>query len=558
MKSIAKKDYFSELIYILLAIFAVMIVLYFCEREQNNKINNYSNVINIINDGWTLENSRNDENTEITLTAKVKDASGEHIIISRDIDKEFTEENSIMCISSYYCDANVYINGEMIFNYQSYKEGIGRSDGVARLMVNLPEIEHDGKLTIEYIPQFKMNSYEIRSPVFGDKTDIIMHFYIKDLFDIFLAMASIFIGVIIIFIDIMSNEKIRKEIGLIYIGMYALFTGIYLTSQIEWVHMVFKYSKVLYVSECLSMSLLALPILLLIYKFTYSNYNKFFKGAIIITMINFMGQIIVYVSGKSELRNMIIYSHGVLLASCILICTTVFAELDGQELKKLGLKKSIIMLAFTGICEMVSFYFNLFAIGEFLKMGMLFFVILQIRFNLKKYVQVYKDMKNTEIYENLAYVDLLTGINNRNAYERDLSDLNEKIPELNSLQCAMVDINGLKAANDTYGHAAGDTLIIGVGILLKYLLDERTKLYRIGGDEFVLIFENISKDRVIHKFEELEKRRKEYNITADIKISYALGIASYIKSKHKSIKDVVEEADSMMYENKAAAKMCRA
>ncbi|WP_294394966.1 GGDEF domain-containing protein [uncultured Clostridium sp.] len=558
MKSSAKKDYFSELIYISLALLAAVTMIYLCKIEPNNKINYYKDKVNIINDGWRLENSSYAESTEITLPSKVKDSDDKHIIICRDIDEKFTEENSSMYISSYYSDVYVYINDKMIFDYQSYKEGIGVSEGIVRFIVKLPDIKEDSVLKIEYIPQFKMNVYKIKCPIFGDETDIFKHFYYKNLFDIVISIIFILIGITIILIYIMSTEKIKREMGFIHIGVYALLTGVYLIDQIETVHMIVEYKKALYVSEFISLSLLSLPVLILIYKYTYDKYKILFKSASIIMIINLFGQMILYVSGKMELRSMVKCSHILLAASVILIAVIVLSEQGGEALVRLGLKKDVIVLCISGICELISYYIGAFpTVGIFLKIGILLFIVFQIRFNLNRYVQLCNDMKNEEIYKNLAYIDLLTGMSNRNAYERDLNELNEKMPSLKSLQCVMIDINGLKAANDIYGHAAGDALIKGIGILLKYVLDEQTKLYRIGGDEFVIIFENISKERVSRKLKEIERRKNEYNMSADIKISYAMGIASYLGEKHKSIKDIIKEADSMMYQNKATAKMCK-
>lgn len=553
MEKISTGKYFLKLVYAALAVCAVLMVCYFYNVERSNTIINFDNV-HIMNDGWTLEGT---ENSKISLPYRVNDSYDKHIIISRIIDEEFVKGNSTMCISSYYCDANVYINNKLIFNYESYKGGIGKTDGVVCLMVKLPEVKENSKLTIEYIPQFKMNSYKIKSPIIGDKGDIIMNSYKKCAFDTSILLIFIIIGIVLIFVEIFSIGKIRIEVGLINTGMLSLFLGIYLISRIEWVHMILRNQKILYVSEFLSMALFTLPILLLIYKFTYYKYKVIFKSLAIINLINFIGQIIVYSCGKMELRNMINYTHIVLFISSFLIIVVVIVW-GGETITKLGLKKAVIALCISGICEIISYYTGVFAVGKCMTIGMLIFVTLQMRFNVKKYIQIYRDIKNTEIYENLAYIDLLTGISNRNAYERDLITLDEKKNQLKSIQFVMIDINGLKAANDNYGHAAGDVLIKSFGRILRNSIDERYKLYRIGGDEFVIIFENTSKERIMRKLGEITRRTYEYNTRADVKISYALGMAAYTSKKHRSIKEAIEEADSIMYANKVAAKTCRA
>lgn len=86
-----------------------------------------------------------------------------------------------------------------------------------------------------------------------------------------------------------------------------------------------------------------------------------------------------------------------------------------------------------------------------------------------------------------SMIDELTRCYNRKAYEEDVEAYKEKLAGCNMV-CASIDVNGLKAVNDDYGHAAGDELIRGAALCLKKCISSYGRIYRIGGDEFAAVF----------------------------------------------------------------------
>lgn len=105
---------------------------------------------------------------------------------------------------------------------------------------------------------------------------------------------------------------------------------------------------------------------------------------------------------------------------------------------------------------------------------------------------IMEEMEKRRLMEELeyaSYTDMLTGLQNRNQYIRALHHY-EKEP-LKSLGVVFVDINGMKALNDHFGHKYGDMIIIRVATILKQYMQEQ--VFRIGGDEFVALCENMDK-----------------------------------------------------------------
>ena len=96
-------------------------------------------------------------------------------------------------------------------------------------------------------------------------------------------------------------------------------------------------------------------------------------------------------------------------------------------------------------------------------------------------------MKNkiTDKLFELAYTDSMTELQNRNAYEERLKKLRKPSSNISRITVVVIDINGMKEINDSYGHFSGDDAIKTVAKALRDTLGEKADIFRIGGDEFV-------------------------------------------------------------------------
>lgn len=134
-------------------------------------------------------------------------------------------------------------------------------------------------------------------------------------------------------------------------------------------------------------------------------------------------------------------------------------------------------------------------------------------------------------------IDQLTGVKNRNAYEDAVKKCHDNHEPIGVI---VVDINGLKEANDTKGHPEGDRLIADTASFLCTITHE-TLPYRIGGDEFVLLLENCTERKLE---EDLEKIRMH------AEVSVSCGAAW--REHSDQIEEALKEADAEMYEDKRA------
>lgn len=149
--------------------------------------------------------------------------------------------------------------------------------------------------------------------------------------------------------------------------------------------------------------------------------------------------------------------------------------------------------------------------------------------------------------QNKAEIDALTGIKNKNSYKEREELMDRRIMEHRQPEFAIVvfDVNDLKKTNDTRGHEAGDKLIReACGIICKTF--KRSPVYRIGGDEFVVISQDEDYERSDELVEIIARHNEEALNGGGVVI--ACGMARF--DNDDCVSTVFRNADRKMYDNK--------
>ena len=152
-----------------------------------------------------------------------------------------------------------------------------------------------------------------------------------------------------------------------------------------------------------------------------------------------------------------------------------------------------------------------------------------------------------EYIKKQAYVDALSLVGNRSSYVMKIKQIDLDSP----FAVILYDINGLKYINDNYGHETGDKTIIAIADILKDTFVEES-IFRIGGDEFVILLTQVDKDITSQIFISVVEKIEAFNELHELplEISVSKGIAFYDAKTDKSYEDVFNRADENMYEDK--------
>lgn len=214
-------------------------------------------------------------------------------------------------------------------------------------------------------------------------------------------------------------------------------------------------------------------------------------------------------------------------------------------------------LCFTSLIDLMRYYtifspdaMAFFFIAGIISMGACLFLTF-ILMSKEKFKNIIED----NVYKELAFTDILTGLNSRAKWENDITEMERKKDTFRSIIAVMIDVNDLKVVNDNFGHQAGDQLLITVSRALKKQFDSIGSCYRLGGDEFCVLVTDKDFVWIEQRLALADLALKQTDLPHPV--TAAWGYAEYKKNLHGNMNDLLKEADNKMYEAKRNMKEIR-
>ncbi|WP_395340083.1 putative bifunctional diguanylate cyclase/phosphodiesterase [Ningiella sp. W23] len=158
-----------------------------------------------------------------------------------------------------------------------------------------------------------------------------------------------------------------------------------------------------------------------------------------------------------------------------------------------------------------------------------------------------------------ATIDGITGLFTRNVLVEDLANMNRD-EQIENVAIFFLDLDGFKPVNDNLGHEAGDIMLKKIGYRLKGVVNKFVRVYRIGGDEFVICYSNYEKETNLEQMADMvvELFSAPFHIyDTSITISASIGIA-FQKALDIEPDTLLRYADIAMYQAKEDGKNCYA
>jgi len=150
----------------------------------------------------------------------------------------------------------------------------------------------------------------------------------------------------------------------------------------------------------------------------------------------------------------------------------------------------------------------------------------------------------------IAFTDKLTTLYNRSRLDEKLSWLYENYSkEKKIFTVALIDIDHFKCVNDKYGHIIGDRVLIDLAKLLQNNSRDSDTVGRWGGEEFMIIYENISAQSAYRFIERIRKAIESYDFVTAETQTVSIGIAQY-SGEDITIKEFIDQADQALYQAK--------
>lgn len=154
----------------------------------------------------------------------------------------------------------------------------------------------------------------------------------------------------------------------------------------------------------------------------------------------------------------------------------------------------------------------------------------------------------------MAMKDSLTSLNNTRAFNLEYQALKKRYcKKEHTLAVAIIDLDGFKAVNDTYGHSKGDDVLVEFAHVLQAATRHSDVVARMGGDEFVVILQ----DTDLKGIEDYANRLRNSFLFSGLKqkfgIDFSMGIRIY-NELPDNVDDATHQADLLMYQSKAQGK----
>ena len=515
--------------------------------------------------GWELqrgskiyENISLEEMTEAFDDIKTREA----IFLSHPLDVE-THGPLTLRIYSRLSAVKVMVDDHQIYSYGFVDVSKHKMVGSGYHFVLLPPKYHGKMLKIELLTSMDDALRAAPEIVLTPSPESISMFARERIFGIFSGLFMFMVGLAIIIISIRSIYVDKRFYPLAIIGLFSCGAGIWSLSTIKAMQLFSGDVTLNTILEYMSMYMLPVPMLFLSLHFRRTASPKarnVIKTVTVIAALYFFTAIFLQVSGIIEVTKIVQVFHFLLIpyAMCLIfVGSSKWRRMKGGErMFQIGL------YLVAGICVLeISVYYvinTVYKISSSINnvvspFAMLTLdLVMTIGFLMEIYDMRLRDNERERL-QKLACRDQMTGLMNRGMCTRRFQELRASGEDFVILN---MDLNGLKAVNDNYGHLTGDEYIRIFAETATKALGGNNDLYRVGGDEFLYISTEMTEDDLYRKaglIKKLEKIiQRENGIDFSIDASY--GIAGSRESGFKDPEDVYKIADKRMYEMKKSQK----
>ena len=177
---------------------------------------------------------------------------------------------------------------------------------------------------------------------------------------------------------------------------------------------------------------------------------------------------------------------------------------------------------------------------------------------IKNYTAIRQDVTNKKKLEQLAIEDTLTGVYNRRYFNKIMEKELRRTKRENLNLCLLsIDIDDFKKYNDTFGHPKGDEVLIKVAQSLKFSASRATDfVFRMGGEEFCIIFSGLDTEKSLEFSNELVKKIENLQIEhiEDRVVTISAGLVSMNANDILDEEELYRFSDDALYEAKARGK----
>lgn len=480
----------------------------------------------------------------------------DYLIISTEL--PHIDGGEFLAFTNQYSSCRVFVDGEQIYNYgESPTAPFGRMLGNSVCTVPLKS-EYSGKtISVRFDAEYSFAHFTIQSVLLGSASEIRFYYSRENIGVLVCGLLMLIMALVtVVMYFVQKSKRLQYNYRVfLHLGVFSFIGAVWIWTDSVLPQLIYGDTILITVLSFWSFMSMPIPVLCIVDSLCSCG-NKALRAAERLILLNMILQTVLYLMNIVDFPQLLLVTHGILVLSLICMLYSLLRESGRSEGKYAkGILSALLVMMLFGFAALVRFYIvgvennNSF----YYRLGIVIFVIMLILVNVERMGAFVEEWRESRVLSRLAFVDVMTHMKNRSAYERFVDENQNADIKTKKLSMVLLDLNDLKLINDTYGHAAGDQVLIGAAKCIHETFDQVGESYRIGGDEFVVIIEgrDIDAQSLIASLNRAIERRSAQESHG---FTLACGFASAAEDGCTSLKELQKKADYRMYMNKKKGK----
>ena len=555
------KKFHIDIQHAFLSLFLLILIVYILDTSAYQRNAQNPEMVRECNAGWTLS-----DGSTASLPARIAYAADGSIEIHNILPQ--VEQGDFLSVQTHAQRMFVYVDERETYRFSDLMPH-GDVTGRQVHLISLPDDAAGKTIRIRFESEISAPAPAfcvLREIYCGSMSQLEWQVIVQNIHILLgfgISVIAALLLMIVSFLFRLSSEKNTSN-GMIMLGVFILLAGFWMLTDSP-ILQLFVQNRVLiyYVSF----------LLFTMFPFAFLQYLNFIlskprRSLEIYSAVSLIHCALVFLfdfSGMAPLTKTLPVTHLLLVGTVAL--AIVFLLIDMIRYKNSTVLLPCVGIGVLGLSALVSLF--LFASNGFLRIqysavfvaGFLVFVLCVVLPSIGKGRQIYTEHARLEIYRSLALIDVMTGMLNRTAFDADMATVEVNIEQYYEISIAVLDINDLKACNDNYGHQVGDQMIQACADCIVQTLGSLGQCYRIGGDEFSVLFCNVRRAEIDSAMRAFTAAVETYNVPHMHKLSVAFGVATQTRGEGamsaETPRALFKRADREMYlqknRNKAPA-----
>ncbi len=367
------------------------------------------------------------------------------------------------------------------------------------------------------------------------------------LFNVFVCMFIVFIGIILIIIFFTIDKKIKRPF-LLYFGLFTAISGLWCLTQTRFSQIISLNSPSIDTLRNFTLIIMPIPFLLFLlsaFKLKSKKFLQVLCGAHFVLFISAAISQLLFKTNSALQLNLTAILVSFTIISVLIVNLTEGYYARQRKFHSLDFGSFIMC---TGALISIVFYYADFIsdYAVFFRYGLIIYCILLIRFSISFFSKIIEGNTRVHLLEQMAYTDMQSGFYNFNRFEEDLKGRFSNITTLENYSVAVINLNNLQLITQIKGRKEAQDQIKSLIECIKTIFANCPNIYRTDVQEFVVICECCSDDFM----QNFESVISDKNKTLSTKISAAYAMIKFDKHSDTNIEALYTRAETAMYKHK--------